>query len=163
MNNKQEIAFMMWKDKRPIKDIANSLGVSCTSVYKYIEREKYLRSEAATHEKKEYDPEKLRKEIESGLTVKQLAVRYGIGENTIRRRCKKHGILYGKDREEEYKGKNADRHLCRTCCFRMSNKTFLSVGMRCDYIGINERSRRCSAVDCDKYEKGKPKKEKASR
>lgn len=85
MKNKQEIAFMMWNDKRPVKDIANSLGVSSASVYKYIEREKYLRSEAATHEKKEYDPEKLRKEIESGLTIKQLAIRYGIGENTIRR------------------------------------------------------------------------------
>ena len=160
MKNKQEIAFMMWNDKRPIKDIANSLGVSCASVYKYIEREKYLRSEAATHEKKKYDPEKLRKEIESGLTIKQLAIRYGIGENTIRRRCNKHGILYGKARKAECKGRNADGHLCRSCCFRMSNKAFLSVGMRCDYIGINEKSRRCSVADCDKYEQGKPKKEK---
>ena len=89
------------KQQRAIKDIANSLGVSCASVYKYIEREKYLKSEAATHEKKEYDPEKLRKEIESGLTIKQLAIRYGIGENTIRRRCNKHGILYGKARKAE--------------------------------------------------------------
>lgn len=160
MENKMETAYRMWNNGRSIKDIADSLGVSKATIYSYIKREKYLRSEAATHEKQKYDPEKLRKEIESGFTIKQLATRYGLSEVTIHRRCKKHGILYGKAREAKYGGKNADRHLCKTCCYRMSNQTFRSAGMRCDYIGVNECSRKCSVADCDKYVQGKPKKPK---
>lgn len=159
---KQKTAFEMWQDGKSHEEIAEVLGVSKSTVYKYLERERYSRSEAAKHEKKAYDPQKLKAEIEAGFTVKQLSERYGVCENAIRNRCQKHGILYGKAREAEYKGKNADRHLCRSCCFRISNKTFIHAGMRCDYIGINEKSRRCPVADCDKYENGKPKKEKAS-
>ena len=56
---------------------------------------------------------------------------------------------------EKPAGHNADRHLCRTCMFRMTG-TPKSNGMNCDYCSLNGHSRGCRADECTVYRKGAP-------
>lgn len=82
--------------------------------------------------------------IRKGMSNKEIAERTGIKYATVWAAAKP-----VREKLEAAKGRNADRHLCRTCVFR-------SAGNRngCDYIGIAGHSRGCSAEDCDRYEKG---------
>lgn len=45
---------------------------------------------------------------------------------------------------------NADRHLCKTCAFRATDKDH-----GCDYITLTEHPRGCRVEDCTRYERGK--------
>lgn len=158
------LAFKMFYNGMGVSEIAKRINVSVSTVYKYIDLEKDRFNERDIPNSgppRRYNKKDLEFSVRSGATLEQIAKKYNVSNKTIKRWLKECGIYF--ENVSEIKCTNSDRHLCKTCCFRMSNKTFLSAGMRCDYIGINEKSRRCSAMDCDKYEKGKPKKEKVSR
>lgn len=58
---------------------------------------------------------------------------------------------------EKPAGHNADRHLCKTCRFRPRRELKVK-GFGCNYIGDTNHSRGCKVENCDKYEKGNPKK-----
>lgn len=155
------LAFQMFHNGIGISEIAKKINVSKSTVYKYIDLEMDRFNERDipnSGQPRKYNKKDLEFSVRSGATLEQMAEKYNVSKKTIKRWLKDCGI-YFQDKSKT-KGINSDRHLCRSCCFRMSNKAFLSVGMRCDYIGINEKSRRCSVADCDKYEQGKPKKEK---
>ncbi len=90
-------------------------------------------------------------------------VRQGLADSEI---AKKTGIKYGtvwaaskkiRDQLAETKGKNADRHLCKTCKYRAA-ASIQSSGIKCEYAlkpGTGN-TRGCDVEDCDKYEKGAP-------
>lgn len=90
-------------------------------------------------------------------------VRQGLSDSEI---AEKTGIKYGtvwaaskkiRDQLAETKGKNADRHLCKTCKYRAAVST-RSSGIKCEYAlkpGTGN-TRGCDVEDCDKYEKGAP-------
>lgn len=91
-------------------------------------------------------------------------MRQGLSDSEI---AEKTGIKYGtvwmaakKIREQlaETKGKNADRHLCRTRKYRAAAYIQNGSGVKCEYVlkSGTKRSRGCDVEDCDKYEKGAP-------
>lgn len=90
---------------------------------------------------------KTKKEIcrefkEQGLSMKEISNKTGIPYNTV--------YYYFTDRQSGYKrapGRNADRHLCKTCCYRGKNSG-------CDYCIFTDKDRGCDPADCDKYKKG---------
>ena len=52
---------------------------------------------------------------------------------------------------KEMTGDNADRHKCKTCRYRATDKK-----NGCDYISVEGHSRGCSVEECSVYEKGHP-------
>lgn len=92
----------------------------------------------------ENDKQTVYKLFREGLTRKEIAVKLGIHYGTVVR------WLQGLPQEKPVGGANADRHLCRTCCYRGKN---YSNG--CDYIWITGKMRGCKVEDCDKYKRGK--------
>ena len=90
-------------------------------------------------------------------------VRRGLSDSEI---AKKTGIKYGtvwvaakkiRERLAETKGRNADRHLCKTCKYRAAAYIQNGSGIKCEYaLKSGKRSRGCDVEDCDKYEKGAP-------
>lgn len=88
-------------------------------------------------------------------------VRKGLSNQEI---VKQTGIKYGtvwaaakpvREEMEKYIGKNADRHLCETCKFRMTGAV-KNNGAKCDYLSAKKHSRGCTVEDCSVYEKGEP-------
>ena len=55
-------------------------------------------------------------------------------------------------------GFNADRHLCKTCCYRASVKGN-NLKNKCNYFLITGELRRCKASECNKYIKGAKKRQ----
>lgn len=58
---------------------------------------------------------------------------------------------------------NSDRHLCKSCIYRMHRSDRIETGGHCDYIEIAGQSRGCTVENCDKYEKGPRKRRSAVR
>lgn len=55
-------------------------------------------------------------------------------------------------------GFNADRHLCKTCCYRASvERNYLKN--KCNYFLITGELRRCKASECNKYINGAKKRQ----
>ena len=96
--------------------------------------------------------------VRSGATLEQMAKKYNVSKKTIKRWLKDCGICF--QDKSKTKGINSDRHLCRTCMYRMTQSELINAGLRCDYICATGHSRGCSASDCDKYVLGKTKKRK---
>lgn len=102
---------------------------------------------------KPYPEEKREKAQElysQGMTRKQIAKEIEVSYGAVTR------WLYNAHERDVSAGENADRHLCRTCCYRASK---YSNG--CDYLPITGKSRGCKAEHCDKYKKGKQIKRRA--
>ena len=57
--------------------------------------------------------------------------------------------------EQEF---NADRHLCKTCCYRASVKGN-NLKNKCNYFLITGELRRCKVSECNKYIKGAKKRQ----
>lgn len=109
-----------------------------------------------------YDVQALRTYAESGMTYKEIAGILKVDTSTVHKWCKKEGIVPNKEvrktqpAESEYSedtgiGRNADRHLCKTCMYRHNE----SGG--CDYICYTGHARGCKPEDCTEYRKGNPK------
>ena len=83
-----------------------------------------------------------------GLTRRQIAIKTGISYGTV--------VSWLHEIPEEYRqdkkidGINADRHLCKTCCFRGKR----SVN-GCNFVWITGKRRGCRVEDCDRYKRGK--------
>ena len=94
--------------------------------------------------------EEVRQEVyklfSDGLTRKQIAVKTGLHYGTVTRWLREQPI----ESECIGTGTNADRHLCRTCCYRAKKCV-----NGCDYIVIMGRSRGCKVEDCNVYKRGK--------
>lgn len=117
--------------------------------------------------------------IRAGMTNADIARTLGITESRLKHMVRKYGLtglrrpgarrktktgvevpeLEPEPEPEKPAGHNADRHLCRTCRFRMGPK-LKAKGMGCDYLGNVGHSRGCRVEDCSVYEKGDPPKEK---
>jgi hypothetical protein len=97
--------------------------------------------------------EKARKMHWDGNNTKDIAIFLGIPYGTV------YGWIGGGmqrvKQKPQVQGKNADRHLCRTCMYRGYKG---SMGNGCDYIYIKNHSRGSSVADCNRYERGKRKK-----
>lgn len=111
--------------------------------------------------------------IRAGMTNADIARTLGITESRLKHLVRKYGLTGlrrpGVRRKtetgvevpelepepEKPAGHNADRHLCRTCMFRMTG-TPKSNGMNCDYCSLNDHSRGCRADECTVYQKGAP-------
>lgn len=91
--------------------------------------------------------------VMQGLSDSEIAKKTGIKYGTVWAAAKK--IREGM---EETKGKNADRHLCKTCKYRAAAYIQNGSGIKCEYAlkSGTKRSRGCDVEDCDKYEKGAP-------
>lgn len=92
----------------------------------------------------------------NGIGVSEIAKKINVSKKTIKRWLKDCGICF--QDKSKTKGINSDRHLCRTCMYRMTQQELINAGLRCDYICATGHSRGCSASDCDKYVKGNLKK-----
>lgn len=110
------------------------------------------------------DDKKMKKKRKTAGDIIEPYVRQGLPDSEI---AEKTGIKYGtvwmaakkiRERLAETKGKNADRHLCRTCKYRAAAYNQNGSGIKCEYALKSEmkRSRGCDVEDCDKYEKGVP-------
>lgn len=128
-------------------------------------------------ERKDSDMEDMKKRIgqyiRAGMTNADIARTLGITESRLKHLVRKYGLTGlrrpGARRKTETgvevpklepepenpAGHNADRHLCRTCMFRMTG-TPKSNGMNCDYCSLNGHSRGCRADECTVYRKGAP-------
>lgn len=113
--------------------------------------------------------------IRAGMTNADIARTLGITESRLKHMVRKYGLtglrrpgarrktetgvevpeLEPEPEPEKPVGHNADRHLCRTCMFRMTG-TPKSNGMNCDYCSLNDHSRGCRADECTVYQKGAP-------
>ena len=88
------------------------------------------------------------KMVKSGCTQKEIAEKFGTWSATIGYWRRKRGI-----KPEVIRGeKKTSRRKCSSCIYRQLNP---NLG-NCDYICKTGHSRGCSAIDCDKYVKGKP-------
>ncbi len=95
--------------------------------------------------------------VRQGLPNSEIAKKTGIKYSTVQMAAKKI-----RDQLAETKGKNADRHLCKTCKFRAATYNQKNSGIKCEYAlkSGTKRTRGCDVEDCDKYEKGAPVKAK---
>lgn len=91
--------------------------------------------------------------VRQGLSNSEIAKKTGIKYSTVQMAAKKI-----RERLAETKGKNADRHLCRTCKYRAATYNQKNSGIKCEYVlkSRTKRTRGCDVEDCDKYEKGAP-------
>lgn len=91
--------------------------------------------------------------VRQGLSDSEIAEKTGIKYSTVWAAAKKI-----RERLAETKGKNADRHLCKTCKYRAAAYNQKNTGIKCEYAlkSGTKRSRGCDVEDCDKYEKGAP-------
>ena len=91
--------------------------------------------------------------VRQGLLDSEIAEKTGIKYRTVWAAAKKI-----RERLAETKGKNADRHLCKTCKYRAAAYYQNGSGIKCEYAlkSGTKRTRGCDVEDCDKYEKGAP-------
>lgn len=91
----------------------------------------------------------------SGMTIKEISNRINVPYGTVYE-------WVSREKNTESTGFNSDRHLCKTCQFRMGIHERKELCGNCNYIEIVGRSRGCDVECCDKYIKGvkirKPKK-----
>lgn len=137
----------------------------------------WITVESTAEERKDSDMEDMKKRIgqyiRAGMTNADIARILGIKESRLKHLVRKYGLTGirrpGARRKtetgvevpepepepEKPAGHNADRHLCKTCMFRMTG-TPKSNGMNCDYCSLNDHSRGCRADECTVYRKGAP-------
>ncbi len=91
--------------------------------------------------------------VRQGLSDSEIAEKTGIKYGTVWTAAKKI-----RERLAETKGRNADRHLCKTCKYRAAAYVQKGPGIKCEYAlkSRTKRARGCDVEDCDKYEKGNP-------
>ena len=91
--------------------------------------------------------------VRQGLSNSEIAKKTGIKYSTVQMAAKKI-----RERLEETKGKNTDRHLCKTCKYRAAAYIQNGSGIKCEYVlkSGTKHCRGCNVEDCDKYEKGAP-------
>lgn len=136
-----------------------------------------ITAKSLAEERKDSNMENMKKRIgqyiRAGMTNADIARTLGITESRLKYMVRKYGLTGlrrpGARRKtetgvevpepepepEKPAGHNADRHLCKTCMFRMTG-TPKSNGMNCDYCSLNDHSRGCRADECTVYRKGAP-------
>ena len=155
------IAFQMFRTGMGVPEIAKEINVSKSTVYKYIDLEMDRFNERDIPNSgppRRYNKKDLEFSVRSGATLEQIAKKYNVSNKTIKRWLKECEIYF--ENVSEIKCINSDRHLCKTCRFRMKDKLMKSHGARCNYIGVTGESRKCDACICDKYVLEKTKKRK---
>lgn len=91
-----------------------------------------------------------------GMTIKEISIALNIPYGTV------YGWLRKGMSDRNGSGKNADRHLCRTCRYRASSYERNKSGINCNYCDLMKESRGCKAKDCTVYVKGPIMKRKKS-
>lgn len=86
--------------------------------------------------------------VKTGSSQKEIAEKYETWPSTVRYWFRKRGI-----KPEVLRGnKKSTGRKCSSCIYRQLNP---NLG-NCDYICKTGHSRGCSAINCDKYVKGRP-------
>ena len=155
--SKSEIIYQMYLDGASVKEIAETMKISKNAVYRHIESMKNKKNGIQTGRIR-YDAEKLRREIESGYTIKQLAAAYGVERDTLRRWCTKSGIDWKSSELKEKEMSAREKEVaarCKKCHYRMEDVNLKNAGAHCDYITVVGHSRGCPASECDKFEPAK--------
>ena len=91
-----------------------------------------------------------------GISSKDISNRIGVPYATV---CKwirenQKANLEAQIQTDESKGRNADRHACKTCIYGPSASD-RSHDIGCNYCEFTGHSRKSDPSDCDKYVKGK--------
>lgn len=94
------------------------------------------------------DKEKATELYIQGMSMKEISKTLGISYNTVY-------YWFRGNRGKDAAGKNADRHLCRTCQYRAGAYDKGKTGMNCNYIEVMKHSRGCSVEECTVYVRGK--------
>ena len=158
MNGNQTVfdqAIEMYKQGYSQSEIAKKLNRSQSTISTYIS--KHRCGEPFRLAIPRYKQEDLQKYVYRGLTADAIAKIYDVTNTTITNWCKKEGIEtpWGKKQKVKDHGVNADRHLCKRCNYKMTDKNLLNAGAHCDYITVVGHSRGCPASECDKFEPAK--------
>lgn len=96
------------------------------------------------------------------MSAKEIADKTGINYQTVYYHYsgQKKEAVKESGKKKAITGHNADRHLCKTCQYRMGQYG-KARAMNCNYIEIEGHSRGCSVEECNVYKKGKRIKGKA--
>lgn len=81
-----------------------------------------------------------------GMNIKDVSIAIGIPYGTV------YGWLRG--RKTNGSGRNADRHLCKTCRYRTGSYERSATGVSCNYWDLMSHSRGCKVAECTVYVKG---------
>lgn len=96
--------------------------------------------------------------LKDGKKVVEIAEKMDMNKATISKKISMYNLRDGLEvakKEDDTKHINEDRHLCRTCQFRVGTNYHTVDGMHCNYIELTGHMRNCDAADCDKYVRGK--------
>lgn len=149
----------MLSDGYGVEEISAELKQSRSTTYRYISIWKNEKVSSVTVER--HNPADLERFVKRGFKTSQIAKIYGVTRSTVSNWCRRDGIPTPTQwREQRMQGFNADRHLCKTCKYRMKDKLMKGHGARCNYIGVTGESRKCDVCICDKYVLEKTKKRK---
>ena len=157
--NRYERTIRMLNDGYSVEEISRELKQNRSTTYRYISIYRNEKESSFTVER--HDPKELERFVKRGMRTSQIAKIYGVTNCTISNWCRRDGIPTPTQwKQQRMQGFNADRHLCKTCKYRMKDKLMKSRGARCNYIGVTGESRKCDVCICDKYVLEKSKKEK---
>ena len=160
--NRYERTIQMLNDGYSVEEISRELKQSRSTTYRYINIDRNEKESSFTVER--HDPKELERFVKRGMRTSQIAKIYGVTNCTVSNWCRRDGIPTPTQwKEQRLQGFNADRHLCKTCNYRMKDKLMKSRGARCDYIGVTGESRKCDVCICDKYVLEKRRKRKSKK
>lgn len=148
-----EIISMHTKEYKSANEIAILYAQSSTNIKKLL------------NEHNVYNPEygkvyrgniEIREMLKEGKKIVEIAKALETDSSFISNKIKRYNLRdgIGISSKEKAEHINADRHLCKTCKYRIG-VNYKVEGMHCNYIEITGHMRGCDAADCDKYEKGK--------
>lgn len=132
------------RDFNKIKELAFSEDVSEKNV---IDVSKNRTGYAKTSALDEHT-EEIKQLLKEGKSRNVIAEKYNVRPQTVNYWIKKRKIITSDQQAPPTPGKKK----CPTCIFRQTDK---NLG-NCAYIEIMGHTRGCSAIECDKYVKGKP-------
>lgn len=132
------------RDFNKIKELASGEDVSEKNV---IDVSKNRTGYAKTSVLDEHT-EEIKQLLEEGKSRNVIAEKYNVRPQTVNYWIKKRKIIISDQQAPPTPGKKK----CPTCIFRQTDK---NLG-NCAYIEVMGHTRGCSAIECDKYVKGKP-------
>lgn len=160
--NRYERTIKLLNDGYSVAEVSRELKQSESTTYRYISICRNEKESSFTVQR--HDPKELEKFVKRGMQTSQIAKIYGVSKCTVSNWCRRDGIPTPTEwKQQRLQGFNADRHLCKTCKYRMKDKLLKGHRANCNYIGITGESRKCDACICDKYICAKNRKRKSKK